>query len=243
VIVYPFIEGDTSLTGMTNEQWTQTGAIFKQIHQVSLAPEGFESLRKETFDPTAYIQWARDFEAQHLHSQRGGSGAEQALRASWSAHQSTIHMIIATLEKSAEVLRSRTIPFVICHADLHPANLLRDLAGHVYVIDWDEMMLAPKERDHIFLREPQTDAFWVGYGQKEIDWIALTYYRWERIVQDLIENATHVYFRNDLVEETKAYLVEAFNAGLAEDGGHVTAALAAAAHLPGDLRMHTRKNV
>lgn len=28
VILYPFVEGDTSLTGMTNEQWEEVGSIF-----------------------------------------------------------------------------------------------------------------------------------------------------------------------------------------------------------------------
>jgi hypothetical protein len=27
--------------------------------------------------------------------------------------------------------------------DLHPRNLIRDHAGKVFVIDWDEVMLAP----------------------------------------------------------------------------------------------------
>jgi spectinomycin phosphotransferase len=38
--------------------------------------------------------------------------------------------------------------------DLHPRNLIRDHAGKVFVIDWDEVMLAPKERDFIFVRPP-----------------------------------------------------------------------------------------
>src|SRR3989475_3740434 len=67
VIVYPFIDGDTSLTGMTNEQWKEVGTIFKRIHQVMLPPFGFESLRKETFDPTEYSRWALTVAAQHLH--------------------------------------------------------------------------------------------------------------------------------------------------------------------------------
>src|SRR5437870_4983809 len=40
VIVYPFIDGDTSLTGMTNELWKKVGTIFKRIHQVRLSPDG-----------------------------------------------------------------------------------------------------------------------------------------------------------------------------------------------------------
>ena len=54
LIVYPFIDGDTSLTGMTNEQWKEVGTIFQRIHQVMLPTFGFESLQKETFDPTEY---------------------------------------------------------------------------------------------------------------------------------------------------------------------------------------------
>jgi spectinomycin phosphotransferase len=235
VIVYPFIDGDTSLTGMTNEQWKEVGRIFKQIHQVRLQPEGFESLRKETFDPTVYARWVRAFETQHLHSRHAGSGSSHALRASWVAHQSTIHTIVTSLEKLAEVLQSRTFPYVICHADLHPANLLRDHAGQVFVIDWDEVMLAPKERDFIFVREPQARAFWEGYGQREIDWILLSYYLWERVIQDVIENAQNVCFRDDLGEETRAHIAQLFHESLVEGGNNIAAAYAAAAHLPRDL--------
>ena len=48
VIVYPWITGDSSFTGMTHEQWKEVGTIFQRIHQVRLPPEGFSSLRKET---------------------------------------------------------------------------------------------------------------------------------------------------------------------------------------------------
>ncbi len=46
VIVYPWISGDSSLTGMTDEQWKQVGTIFQRIHQVMLPPGGFASLRR-----------------------------------------------------------------------------------------------------------------------------------------------------------------------------------------------------
>jgi len=231
VIVYPFIDGDTSLTGMTNEQWKEVGTIFKRIHQVMLPPFGFESLRKETFDPTEYTRWVRTFEDQHLHSRHDGSGSSRALRADWVAHQSTIHTAVASLEKLAEVLQRRAGPYVISHADLHAANLLRDHAGHVFVIDWDEVMLAPKERDFIFVREPQAAAFWEGYGQREIDWVALTYYLWERVVQDLIVCAQDVCFRDDLGEETRADIAQLFHEILAEDQSTIDAAYEASAHL------------
>ncbi len=101
----------------------------------------------------------------------------------------------------------------------------------MFVIDWDEVMLAPKERDFIFIREPPADAFWEGYGGIEIDWTALTYYLWERVVQEVIACAGDVYFRDDLAEESKADLVQLFNDTLAEEGSTIKATYAAAAHL------------
>jgi len=240
VIVYPFIDGDTSLTGMTNEQWKELGSIFKRIHQTALPPAGFESLRKESFDPTTYARWIHTFEAEHLHSQHSESDAERALHSDWVAHQSTIHAGVTAMEKLAEVLKARPLPYGICHADLHPANLIRDHAGHVFVIDWDDVMLAPKERDFIFVRKPQADAFWEGYGETEIDWIALTYYQWERVVTDLIEDARNVCFKDDLGEETRAHIAQFFHKYLTEEGNNLTAAYEASAHLPSDLSIYSR---
>lgn len=233
VILYPFVEGDTSLTGMTNEQWEEVGSIFQRIHNVRPPPEGFPSMRKESFDPTAYALWIRNFETQHLYARRARNASEQALCATWVARQPTIHTVVSSLEELAGALQSRTHRFAICHADLHAANLIRDHAGHVFVVDWDEVMLAPKERDFIFIREPRAEAFWNGYGRTGIDWTALTYYRWERIAQDLIECAQNVCFRDDLGEESKADIARMVDEMLAEGASHIAAAYAAAARLAG----------
>jgi spectinomycin phosphotransferase len=247
VVVYPFIEGDASWTGMTDEQWKQVGAIFQQIHRVILPSEGFELLRRETFDPSEYTRWVHTFETQHAHEQDGANPSQHAFLSCWMEYQPTIHTALATLETLGNVLQRRSLPCVICHADLHPANLLRDGHGHVFVIDWDEVMLAPKERDFLFVKVssadsetlPGTPAFFQGYGQTDIDWTALTYYRYERVVQDLIACAQEVFFRDDLGEETKTDSFQLFEAILAE-GGEIDAASQASAHLPSDLIVPTR---
>ncbi|HZS76584.1 MAG TPA: phosphotransferase [Ktedonobacteraceae bacterium] len=247
LIVYPFLEGDTSWTGMTDEQWKEVGTIFQRIHKVNLPSSGFNSLRKETFDPTEYVQWARNFEAQHLKAVNTETSSKRVLRSSWLEHQPTIHAVVTALENLSRILRSRMLSYVICHADLHPANLLRNQRGQVCVIDWDEVMLAPKERDFIFIQLspddsrllPGTPAFFQGYGDTEIDWVALTYYRYERAMQDLIACAQEVFFRDDLGEDTKADSVRLFQSILAE-GGEIEATSQASAHLPFDLAFPTR---
>jgi spectinomycin phosphotransferase len=172
-----------------------------------------------------------------------GGISERSLRSSWMARQSTINAAVTSLEKLAPALQSRSGPYVLCHADLHPANLIRNRTGQVFVIDWDEVMLAPKECDFIFVNEPPKDSsirqdlppFFQGYGQTEIDWVALTYYHWERVVQDLIECAQVVFLRDDLSEETKADAAQLFDTIVAGEG-QVQAAYAAAAQIHFDLK-------
>ncbi|GHO41981.1 phosphotransferase enzyme family protein [Ktedonospora formicarum] len=249
VIVYPFIKGETTWRGMTDTQWEETGSIFKQIHEVVPLSAGFESLRKETFDPTGYIQWIQMFETQHLHTSGGESSSQQALRSSWIKNQEVIHAVMSSLEKLAEMLQKRNLPFVICHADLHPANLLRAPSERVFVIDWDEVMLAPKERDFLFIKEspdasetlPGTPAFFHGYGQVEIDWIALTYYRYERVIQDVIACAENVCLRDDLGEGDKESEAQLFQDVLAE-GGEIDAAIHVSAHLSPNPTVPIRRN-
>jgi Predicted choline kinase involved in LPS biosynthesis len=93
-----------------------------------------------------------------------------------------INQSIDFLKRLASQLQKRTLPFVVCYADLHPANVLRDNAGNVFIVDWDEVMMAPKERDFIFLNEASfyglesnsITSFLKGYGPTEIDWVILT---------------------------------------------------------------------
>jgi hypothetical protein len=81
-------------------------------------------------------------------------------------------------------------------SDIHAGNLLIDANGSLYIVDWDHPILAPKERDLMFVGggigsiwyRPQEEVlFYEGYGRTEINNIALAYYRFERIVQDIAE--------------------------------------------------------
>ncbi len=249
IIVYPFIEGETGWNpSLTAAQWQAVGTTLCQIHQVRLPPEGVPSMRRETFDPTGYRRSIHLLETEHIGA-AGGSQAEQMLRSLWLAHQSTIHTAMASLEKLAGVLEQQSGPLVICHADLHPGNIIRSQANQVHVIDWDDVMLAPKERDFLFVGEarshgaPRHDAapFFQGYGQIEVDWVALTYYLWERAVQDLLYDAEGVFLGDDLGGANKAAALKTFQAVFTGEGNEVEKALAAAAHLPADLHVHNKE--
>jgi spectinomycin phosphotransferase len=239
--VYPFIKGDTSWTGMTDGQWQELGTISKQIHHLS--PPPVKSLRCETFDPAEYVQAVRDFEANPVHTQQNASETVRNVCSLWKTHQSTIDAIIASLETLGKELQKRNLPYVLCHADLHPGNVLReDQSGRVHVIDWDQVMLAPKERDFIFIREPHMEAFFKGYGGKaDIDWMARAYYLWERVIQDVIAFSNEICFKTDWKEETRALGI--LDKLLTGGDGTIPAARAAESRLQADRNVAKRFNI
>src|SRR5262249_41665391 len=131
--------------------WKAAGIALRQIHQVTPpSPKICPTLRRESFDLSGYRHSIDDLEAQQVHSS-GGGRYEQEFRSVWRLHRSKIHTAVSEMEALAALLRERSGPFVVCHADLHPGNIIRCQGDQVFLIDWDDVMLAPRERDLIFV--------------------------------------------------------------------------------------------
>ena len=86
--------------------------------------------------------------------------------------------------------------FVLCHSDLHAGNILIDSNDKLYIVDWDEPIMAPKERDLMFFgggvgnvwNQPHEETlFYKAYDDVEINPALLAYYRHERILEDIAE--------------------------------------------------------
>lgn len=241
-ILYPFIEGRDGYGGMAGWHWQELGATLKGIHSVILLPQLFPGLKKEQFEVREYL-WLREFD-QKLLKLQSGNALEAEFIAAWKVKRETVNWLLSQMVTLAEILRDGSLEMVICHADLHPGNVLIDGNDQLFLIDWDEVMVAPKERDFIFIETGENSAlgtqsdvsspFFQGYGKAEIDWIALTYYRCERVVQDIIAFAQQVFFRSDINEETRAEAVHWFGK-IFEPGGEVESALNTSQHLPPHL--------
>jgi spectinomycin phosphotransferase len=78
---------------------------------------------------------------------------------------------------------------------MHTGNLILDAEDRPWIIDWDEVVLAPRERDLMFsvgggistsMVTPENTAWFLeGYGPVDIDADALSYYRHAWAVQDV----------------------------------------------------------
>jgi spectinomycin phosphotransferase len=110
------------------------------------------------------------------------------------SRQGEISRLIVRAEELASKLQSKSLKFVLCHTDFHGGNILISRNDELYIVDWDNPILAPKERDLMFIgggideiwKSKREEAmFYQGYGKAEIDWTALAYYRYERVIEDL----------------------------------------------------------
>ena len=107
---------------------------------------------------------------------------------------SEILHLVRSAELLSSILKLDSPELVLCHSDIQAGNILCDSAGDLYIVDWDTPILAPKERDLMFIgggvgsiwnSAPEEILFYRGYGKTEIKPVALAYCRFERILQDI----------------------------------------------------------
>jgi spectinomycin phosphotransferase len=195
LVLYPFIAGENAMdTGMTDEQWREFGSTLQAVHSSGLAEEFHGRLPVETF---ALPSAAGVRSILHLAATTEFENAVAArFAAFWRKNAARTRRMLARAEELGRQLQSKSFDHVLCHADIHAANILVGEDGQIHLIDWDGPLIAPRERDMLFVVgsriarvvEPrEEELFFTGYGPVDIDPQALIYYRYERIVEDLGE--------------------------------------------------------
>jgi spectinomycin phosphotransferase len=216
--LYPFLDGRMGADGgLSGRHWRVLGATLRQVHSDPLTPELKQIIPREAFIPSRRSVMT-DLEAA-IAGQALTGPQERELAAFWCSRQDEIHRLVERADALGSHLRQVSAPLVVCHADLHTWNVLLDTAGQLWLVDWDETILALKERDLMFvvggigsgLVSPrETACFLEGYGDAAIDPCALTYYRYAWAVQDMASYAERVFFMSDLGDETRHDAVHGF---------------------------------
>lgn len=213
--LYPFVEGRTGWDdGLSTDQWSRYGAILRRLHATTLPPDLTRRLPRETFVPVA--RWSRVVEGllAGAYPPTGGEAARE-LAALVAEKHDAIGALLRRARQLGRRLQGGRLPFVLCHGDRHVNNVLlpadpADPAGGPCLIDWDQPILAPKERDLMFVigpalngfppGSPEEAAFFAGYGVEptEPDPLALAYYRYGWAVEDIGAFAEAVVARPDI---------------------------------------------
>ncbi len=219
--LYPFIDARTATeAGLTKQHWHALGATLRQIHSSQLPGEILQIVPQETFIPSRR-QVLRDLESVISNKQNLVDPIQRQLSEFWQMRQNEIHVLIDKTDRLGNQLRQATLPRVVCHADLHTWNVLLDAAQYMWIVDWDETMLAPKERDLMFViggigrnlvSAEQTAFFLQKYDNDDaaIDHRALGYYRYAWAVQEMGAYAEDVFFAPDLSTPARSDSLRAF---------------------------------
>jgi spectinomycin phosphotransferase len=212
VVLYPYVRGESAMfPGLSDEQWRTFGATLQAVHESGLADHFRARLRTEDFAlPSAAL-------VRRISSliRDGSFVSPVAMRLAgfWWENAKRIEAVLARAEDLGRSLQNKQFELVLCHSDIHTANILVGADGRIWLVDWDGPLIAPRERDLLFVvgsriaREVlprEEDWFFEGYGPVEIDPDALIYYRYERIVEDLGEFGTSVFVTPGLSEQARA---------------------------------------
>jgi spectinomycin phosphotransferase len=201
---------------LSAEQWREYGAILRRLHATKLPEAVAQTLPRETFVPTARSRAVVEamLAGEHERGKEGEEGeAARQLSALVRERREEIAQILRRADELGQALQGARHDLVLCHADCHPANVLVGGAGELHVVDWDQPMLAPRERDLMFVLgptfngveagSPEEAAFFAGYGAVTPDPVALAYYRYEWAMQDIGGFADRVFLLPGMEEETK----------------------------------------
>ena len=200
-ILYPYIQGkDGYEVKLSDEQWVFLGKTLRMVHDAHIPPVLALQIPCEVYDP----QWrdsTRDFLGQIEHTTYADPVARD-LSVFMRANRDLIRHMVDRAAALAAELRQQPNANVLCHNDAHPGNYLVADSGDLYLVDWDNPILAPRERDLMCIgggmagdqpggREERL--FYLGYGPEAIRQPALAYYRYERVIQDIAEFCKQIF--------------------------------------------------
>lgn len=193
VIVYPYIEGKDGFSReLTNDQWFLLGKAFRQIHEIEVPSSLLNQIPRETYS-NKWQQMVMSFlieEELKLNNNEIGLKLMEFVK----ENKVIIRKLVDRAYELGQKAKEQSTKFVLCHSDIHGGNVLIDEENDFYIVDWDEPIMAPKERDLMFVgggvanvwNKPHEEMFFYkGYGESEVNQIILAYYRHERIVEDI----------------------------------------------------------
>ena len=219
LILYPFIDARTGMdAGLTTPQWTELGRALRKLHTLDPPPHIGSSVARESFDAPYWVAEMRRLQA-HIDGAAWRDTIDAEFAAFWFERQDQMSRLMTRALALGRELLTAPREFVLCHSDIHTANVLVEPSGALHIVDWDQPVFAPKERDLMFfgadlgnLTGSTDDArhFYAGYGTTKLDRTAFAYYRYAWVMQDWVAVGAEVLLHDDLGEATRRKSLRSF---------------------------------
>ncbi len=229
IMVYPYLWGKTVMDDASFDRWQEIGSIFALLHSTVLSEDVIKTLSSEKFVPV----WADTAKSVVAHASINGlARTSHELAKFIQSKEQEIQAILSRTTELGSLLRQERPELVLCHADPNESNIFVTDNNEIVLIDWDGVMLAPRERDLMFFTGKQQKDFLRGYNktqQYKINPIAIAYYKYEWVVQEIGDYGSQIFFSN-VDDATKERALREFRK-LFADGDVIQGAYAANANI------------
>lgn len=189
------------LTCRINNGSNLAHTALKQFHTADIPATITNSVQREVFSP----RWHETIKLflVRIKNETFDEPVAMELAAFLETKRDETFDLVKRTERLALALQAETPEFIMCHGDIHGWNLLIDVNNRLYMVDWDTLIIAPKERDLMFVGsglggnghtlQEETALFYQGYGQTQVNQIAMAYYRYERIIEDIAVTCEQIF--------------------------------------------------
>ena len=213
-LLFPWIDGTSGWDRqLTLEQYFDWGLIMRRLHNTPISAELADTVTREQFGK----KWLDRLQEIHQAVARDEFDSEisESMSRAWRRRAPEIELVRSRYLECAARFAVHKPDLVLCHADIHKANIMIDEEEAIQIVDWDEVILAPKERDLMFfIRDGQsaqeTAAFLRGYGMKDIESAGLAYYRYDWVMQEFCDYGERLFFATNLSETDLAFAFDEF---------------------------------
>ncbi len=205
-ILYPYVEGRNGVEAkLSDQQWVQFGTAIKKLHSTDTPHALTRGTPREVFSS----KWRETVRAFLVRIKNEVFEEPVAVKMALflKSKSSEILKLVERAENLAIMLQKQPLEYILCHADIHGWNLIVDEEGALYIVDWDTLIFAPKERDLMFIGAGIWDSgrtaaeeesqFYQGYGETKINQDAICYYRFERIIQDIGDYCEYIFLSDE----------------------------------------------
>ena len=202
LMLYPFIQGESEWDmALTAAQWREWGAIMRSIHDAPVPGQLAADVPREIFA----VKWLNKIECVEAALARNAYAGKVAdlVASIWRTKSDVIELCRHRYLSLGRRMEKKSPDYVLCHADIHTANIIIDDASALHIVDWDDTLLAPRERDLMFFIDDgrsadMTDAFLAGYGNRSVDLLGLAYYKYDWVIQEIGDYGERVFLSDDL---------------------------------------------
>src|SRR5438128_2428040 len=151
IALFDWISGRTAEEHKLGDaQLERLGELLAQIHQ-SKTTIGEYSV-KENFGIPFKDRFLAIFDSM---SKISGDSTKYGTRLKLflGPHRQEFMRELGTLEKLQHKVKTKNLEYVNCHGEPSPGNILSSDNGEIHLLDWDDPIFAPKEKDLLFFKD------------------------------------------------------------------------------------------